>query len=313
MKRILSIILAICIITAASAALSASADAAEMVVDNTTESRENRTHSSVIYLGEVDSGDSVIKYIYSADYANTQTVNDNFSAALGAMEDKSFSNLLAGYLSGSASVNGIKACSIKSLSSKMDGTWTSAKAVGEKYYPGAETLSESSGNVYDIDAGFKAECDRQEQERLGKIDNPIETGKRIISAIDTSSVDTVYYTIADGKIVKHVNTLVTYSVDAATVIYTRVKLEKVEPYKLGDADGDGSVTVLDATAVQRKVVGLPVPKFNEKAADVDGAGLDIADATFIQRAAAKIDVPYPIGETIGGFPGDEYELPIVGV
>ena len=64
----------------------------------------------------------------------------------------------------------------------------------------------------------------------------------------------------------------------------------------GDADGDGEVTILDATAIQRKLVEMSVSAFNENAADVDGNGLDITDATWIQRHLAELYVPYPIGE-----------------
>ena len=65
----------------------------------------------------------------------------------------------------------------------------------------------------------------------------------------------------------------------------------------GDADGDGSVTLTDATCVQRKLAGLRTDgSFSETAADVDGNGLvEIADATLIQRWLAGMEPPYPIG------------------
>ena len=71
-------------------------------------------------------------------------------------------------------------------------------------------------------------------------------------------------------------------------------------YIIGDADMDGSVTVLDATAIQRTLADLPVSAFDEKAADVDGSGLDITDATKIQRCLAGIENPYHIGEYASG-------------
>ncbi|MBQ3265834.1 MAG: hypothetical protein IJH07_08690 [Ruminococcus sp.] len=69
---------------------------------------------------------------------------------------------------------------------------------------------------------------------------------------------------------------------------------------LGDADGDGTVSILDATYIQRRLANLSVPDtFNEKAACVDGGEtLDITDATFIQRWLASIPVPYQIGESM---------------
>ena len=66
----------------------------------------------------------------------------------------------------------------------------------------------------------------------------------------------------------------------------------------GDSDGDGRVTIIDATVIQRGLVGLPVASFNEICSDVDGNGLDITDATKIQRYLADIPDPYHIGEPI---------------
>lgn len=67
---------------------------------------------------------------------------------------------------------------------------------------------------------------------------------------------------------------------------------------LGDADGDGEVTSVDVTYVQRYNAALQTG--NDEAvlmnADVDGNGLlEIIDATFIQRHLAKIETPYDIG------------------
>ena len=69
-------------------------------------------------------------------------------------------------------------------------------------------------------------------------------------------------------------------------------------YIKGDADGDGKLTILDATAIQRTLAALPVKSFHEKAADVNGNGLDILDATGIQRYLVGFSDPYHIGERI---------------
>lgn len=65
---------------------------------------------------------------------------------------------------------------------------------------------------------------------------------------------------------------------------------------IGDADGDGEVTIPDVTAIQRKLADLATPSFDERAADVDKDGLDITDATKIQRYLAKFENTYPINE-----------------
>lgn len=71
------------------------------------------------------------------------------------------------------------------------------------------------------------------------------------------------------------------------------------PVKLGDANGDGEVDSVDATVVQRAATRIQVPYSEEQlmCADIDGDGsLTIVDATFIQRYDSKIAVPYPVGE-----------------
>ena len=79
---------------------------------------------------------------------------------------------------------------------------------------------------------------------------------------------------------------------------------------LGDVDGDGKVTVVDATAIQRKLASLSVSAFNEKAADTDGDGeVTIIDATAIQRWLAGLSAPEGIGEPIGAQPSEiEHKL-----
>ena len=72
-----------------------------------------------------------------------------------------------------------------------------------------------------------------------------------------------------------------------------------EPSTLGDADGDGEVTILDATAIQRKLASLPTASFDEKAADADGDDeITILDATAIQRHLASLPTNENIGKTI---------------
>ena len=69
-------------------------------------------------------------------------------------------------------------------------------------------------------------------------------------------------------------------------------------YVRGDADGDGVVTIRDATTIQRRLAEIPTPSFDERAADVDGDGLNITDATSIQRYLAQFENIYHIDETV---------------
>ena len=62
------------------------------------------------------------------------------------------------------------------------------------------------------------------------------------------------------------------------------------PVLIGDVDGDGSVTVLDATKLQRWLAGFEgVSKLGEYLGDVNGSGCtDIIDATCIQLKLADL-------------------------
>ena len=71
--------------------------------------------------------------------------------------------------------------------------------------------------------------------------------------------------------------------------------------KLGDANGDGDITLLDVTFIQRYKAFLDtgIADCMLMNADVDGSGeLEIIDATWIQRWMAFMDVPFAIGDPI---------------
>ena len=68
---------------------------------------------------------------------------------------------------------------------------------------------------------------------------------------------------------------------------------------LGDVDGDGVVTIIDATLIQRVLADFKEDPFNELAADVDGDGnMTVVDATYIQRYLAGLDCPKAIGQRL---------------
>ena len=69
---------------------------------------------------------------------------------------------------------------------------------------------------------------------------------------------------------------------------------------LGDCDGDGKVTILDATRLQRLLAELEVDNDGMMAVrgDCNGDGLDILDATKIQRWLAALPVAEPISSVV---------------
>ena len=67
----------------------------------------------------------------------------------------------------------------------------------------------------------------------------------------------------------------------------------------GDADGDGEITIIDATRIQRHLVGVNplIPEENRKAAIVSGDDeLSVIDVTLIQRRLSGIISRFPVEE-----------------
>ena len=74
---------------------------------------------------------------------------------------------------------------------------------------------------------------------------------------------------------------------------------EAETIILGDVDGDGVVSIIDATTIQKVRASIPVNSFNEIAADVDGDGIvSVIDATYIQKWLAHIEISYDIGTLV---------------
>lgn len=89
-----------------------------------------------------------------------------------------------------------------------------------------------------------------------------------------------------------------------TVAPTKPTTTPVGTVILGDVDGDGEISVIDATAIQRIIAKLEVADARMTlAADVDKDGVvSIIDTTAIQRYMAKYDDGYGIGQPIGDTP-----------
>ena len=69
-----------------------------------------------------------------------------------------------------------------------------------------------------------------------------------------------------------------------------------KPFFLGDADGDGTITVLDATTIQKSLAQMcTIKEENRNAADADhDYAISVLDAGIIQKWLARYYVPYPI-------------------
>lgn len=71
-------------------------------------------------------------------------------------------------------------------------------------------------------------------------------------------------------------------------------------YKIGDANGDSTVSIVDVTAIQKHTAEISVLSGNcALAADVNLDGkINVKDATEIQRYLAKYDNIYNIGKSV---------------
>ncbi|MBQ6413283.1 MAG: hypothetical protein IJI19_07385, partial [Ruminococcus sp.] len=127
----------------------------------------------------------------------------------------------------------------------------------------------------------------------GVIENGVET-----DAIYNGSQNLKITGLTAGTTIKMQLDLTGFDFDSKTGAKMTVTWgSAVTSYILGDADGDGEVTALDATLIQRYDAQMPVgDSFDVNAADVNGDGeVDILDVTLIQRYLAGMTVKYPIG------------------
>ena len=256
-------------------------------VINTVTTSENITKTTTVYVGEVVvDGTSVIKYLYSSDISLSSMVKQNLLACLNGMADGDYAAMLDEHFYDnffqSQQNHGFAICSDPELVAAMDENWSSAQYVGTLYFPSKSVTSEINSNLYDIDEGFKAVLDEQTAERMETIDNTADVEKCIVSHLDANSIDDVYYTIEDGQVVKHVETYVTYSSEATTVIYTKVELGTASTPILGDVNGDGSVSITDITTlVDAILIGIP-QNTDTSIYDINGDGdITISDVTVL--------------------------------
>lgn len=200
-------------------------------------------------------------------------------------------------------------------------TFTAKATIGSTEYTDTKTASPFTA-TFDCDEGVESVNVYYTQDytsadetgvttavaRDGDSGYPVVTGDGQINFVvvlkDGYTLDSV---TASGayKNVKSTDVENTYritKVSGAVTISVATTKSETSGYILGDADGDGEITIFDATWIQRAVVDFELPStFNEAAADVDGDG-DITpfDATFVQRYLVGIPVPYAIGESVSG-------------
>ena len=252
---------------------------------NTVTSSEDLTKTSTVYVGEVVvDGVTQIKYLYSGNMSINSIVLDGLYGCLSGMVDGDYAALLDAtrvFNSIYITTNTLALCNNPELIDAMDENWSSAQYVGTLYFPDKSVASESSSNLYDIDEGFKEKLDEMTEYRKESIDNIIDMEKSIVSHLGASAFENVYYTVEDGHVIKHVDTIITYDCEATTVIYTKVELTTGQTSSLlGDVNGDGSVDISDVTMLVDYILGKNHDSFIIGNANVNqDGGIDVADVT----------------------------------
>ena len=223
-----------------------------------------------------------------ADCGNTVNVDGTVTSALTSSSLVTFT---AKATIGSTEYTDTKTASPFTATFDCDEGVESVNVYYTQDYTSADETDDTTAVARDSDSGY-----------------PVVTGDGQINFVvvlkDGYTLDSV---TASGayKNVKSTGVENTYritKVSGAVTISVATTKSETSGYILGDADGDGEITIFDATWIQRAVVDFELPStFNEAAADVDGDG-DITpfDATFVQRYLVDIPVPYAIGESVSG-------------
>ena len=118
------------------------------------------------------------------------------------------------------------------------------------------------------------------------------------------TTETLYYNwlrledVFDENGVPHWDTA--QPVMTSSVIIAVMPDEDAYDYLLGDADGDGAITIMDVTVIQRSIANMNVNDDETLMhGDVDGDGeLSILDATVIQRYIAYLRIAFEVGKPI---------------
>ena len=75
---------------------------------------------------------------------------------------------------------------------------------------------------------------------------------------------------------------------------------RAESRMLGDVDGDGEISITDATVIQRYTVGIKTPvAVTSSVADIDGdRAVTVMDASHLQRRLVNVSNSYPISKPV---------------
>ena len=140
-------------------------------------------------------------------------------------------------------------------------------------------------------------------DKNGELPTVFEYGETYKVIINVVPVDTnLYQFIGEDEMTADINGLaaeVVNFMDRTYGVCYSFTVGAAGGQLLGDVDGDGEVTILDATAIQRVLAELTVKAYIAAAADADEDGdVTIMDATAIQRHLAELPANVNIGKPL---------------
>ena len=152
-----------------------------------------------------------------------------------------------------------------------------AVSTGSGYYTEITNRHRNKLLAFDSDWTYKGEID------LGGYDDPVIVG--VCGLYERTEY-------IDG--VGMANIIFRFNVGDFEIVPAR------ESALLGDADGDGSITINDATLIQRASIDLAeLDDLHTLLADVNGDGrVSILDVTWVQKYLAEYKLPYKIGRPV---------------
>lgn len=238
---------------------------------------ENRTAtvtgSSTLYVGEVTvNGEAGFKYLYSEDLTFSTTVLGAVKDALSVFKEGQFAALVPSIV-GEKEEKGVAVCSDATREASMNSDWKSAVKAGKACYATATEKTSSDVDLYESDADFAAKCASgysTEYEDATLVDNAglpaVITGP--LGKLSAQNVDSIIYTVEDGKLVKRIYRDIYYSVEAVTVIYTKADLSDITAVKNVKTAGaalapvkclkDGKLVIENANGNQFNAAGAQV-------------------------------------------------------
>lgn len=188
---------------------------------------------SILYIGEVFlNGVSDMVYVYSDDATCSEELFSKLSIGLNDTAYEDILTMAASQYADNARETG---CAYSTAhQAEMNDSWKNAKNVALEYYSGIVT-EYANADMYEKNENFKAVCDEVYASVPLTDADYDRTGKLLTQSEGSSSVDVISYKVEDGQIVEYVDTVVGYSFDAVTVVYTRADVtETIAPLKIGD-------------------------------------------------------------------------------